>query len=199
MLQPRMGFNSGKYDQISPVVSERTPAILQAMERRAEQKHGFPSPLCKHGMALITDAYFGVTSEAACLLFVSELCFPTWAPASPRESTCKEYYSVLKSLSSQGAALSLLYASGYKVQLLWGELSHCLLFMFDILCRHFFIAIVRMTATLQEYLLKKLPTIDFFEKWDILFKKGFYFLLNLVRCFPEFLEVRLSVFDLFSC
>lgn len=41
MLQPRIGFNSGKYDQIFPVVSERTPAFFQAMERRAERKHGY--------------------------------------------------------------------------------------------------------------------------------------------------------------
>lgn len=52
-------------------------------------------------MALITDAYFGVISVAAGLLFVSVLCFPGWSPASPRESTCKEYYSVLKHLSSE--------------------------------------------------------------------------------------------------
>lgn len=84
------------------------------------------SRLCKHCMALITDAYFGVTSEAACLLFVSALCFPGWVPASPRESTCKEYYSVLKSLSSPGAAFSLPYTSVSKVLLLQGELSCCL-------------------------------------------------------------------------
>lgn len=84
---------------------------------KGEQSTNMASPprLCKHGMALITDAYFGVTSEAASLLFVSLLCFPVWAPSSLRESTCKEYYSVLKGLSSQGVALSLLYASGPKL------------------------------------------------------------------------------------
>lgn len=39
-LQPQIGFNSGKYDQIFPVVSERTQAFFQAMERRAAHKHG---------------------------------------------------------------------------------------------------------------------------------------------------------------
>lgn len=34
-------FNSGKYEQIFPVVSERTRAFFQAMKRRAEHKHGF--------------------------------------------------------------------------------------------------------------------------------------------------------------
>lgn len=71
---PNPGFSSGKYDQIFPVVSPRTPAFFQAMERSINMAS--PSRLCKHGMALITDAYFGVTSEAACLLFVSALCFP---------------------------------------------------------------------------------------------------------------------------
>lgn len=74
-----------------------------------------PPGLCKHGMALITDAYFRVTSEAACLLFVSVLCLLVGAPSSLRESTCNEYYSVLKGLSSQRVSLSPFCANGSKL------------------------------------------------------------------------------------
>lgn len=80
--------------------------IFPGREEESRAQTWLSSRLCKHGMALITDAYFGVTSVAAGLLFVSMLCFRGWSPASPRESTCKEYYSVLKHLSSEGAAFS---------------------------------------------------------------------------------------------
>lgn len=84
---------------------------------KGEQSANMASPpgLCKHGMALITDAYFRVTSEAACLLFVSVLCLLVGAPSSLRESTCNEYYSVLKGLSSQRVSLSPFCANGSKL------------------------------------------------------------------------------------
>lgn len=83
-------------------LSELQFFFLQAYGEESRVQTWLSSSLCKHGMALITDVYFGVTSEAAGLLFVSALCFPGWAPASPRESTCKEYYSVPKRLSPRG-------------------------------------------------------------------------------------------------
>jgi len=79
-------------------------------------------------MALITDAYFGVTSEAAGPLFVSVLCFPGGAPASLRESTCKEY-SLLRSLSSRGAAPAF-FSSSSKLNWLPGKLRHRRFFYF---------------------------------------------------------------------
>lgn len=110
-LQYSVGPTSGKCDEPFPVVSKKTAAFFPVHEQDSRNIASLPR-LCNRGMALIKDAYFEVTSEAACLLFVSVLCFPCWAPSSLRESTCKEYYPVLKHLSSQGVTLSLQFASG---------------------------------------------------------------------------------------
>lgn len=73
VLQHSIGFNSGKYEQIIPVVA--LVFIFQSAEgRKAHKRWPLLHRLCKHGMALITDAYLGVTSEAGHLLFLSVLC-----------------------------------------------------------------------------------------------------------------------------
>lgn len=168
---------------------------------KGEQSTNMASPprLYKHGMALITDAYFGVTSEAACLLFVSVLCFPVWAPPSLRESTCKEYYSVLKGLSSQGVALSLLYASGSKLIAARGT-KWLYSFMLDIKHRQFLYC---LTAKLLGKWLKHLRWLTSLKNKTSCWEKSFFFLnslLNLVLVsFPDFLEASLSAFDVFLC
>lgn len=73
VLQHSIGFNSGKYEQIIPVVA--LVFIFQSAEgRKAHKRWPLLHRLCKHGMALITDAYLGVTSEVGHLLFLSVLC-----------------------------------------------------------------------------------------------------------------------------
>lgn len=67
MLQHSIGSNSGKYDQVFPVVSLRARAASFSSLRKVGKSTKMASllRLCKHGMALITDAYFRVTSRAA--------------------------------------------------------------------------------------------------------------------------------------
>lgn len=86
------------------------------------------SGLCKHGMALITDAYFGVTSEAACCLYQ---CFVLFFLVEDHPALGKahaEYYTVFNWLSSQQAALFLLYTRPSILDLLQKEPSNCLVF-----------------------------------------------------------------------
>lgn len=84
------------------------------------------SGLCKHGMALITDAYFGVTSEAACCLYQCFVFFPGWRPALGKAHA--EYYTVFNWLSPQQAAPFLLYTRPSILYLLQKEPSNVWVF-----------------------------------------------------------------------
>lgn len=67
MRQHSIGSNSGKYDRVFPVVSLCACAASFSSLRKVGKSTKMASllRLCKHGMALITDAYFRVTSRAA--------------------------------------------------------------------------------------------------------------------------------------
>lgn len=116
VLQHSIGFNSGKYDQIIPAVLLVFHFPVCGRQEGA-QRWPLSLWLCKHGMALITDAYLGVTSEAGHLLFVSALCSPPRRPVFERhpasgKAHAKGCSSSLKRLSSQGAAALWLLSGG---------------------------------------------------------------------------------------
>ena len=89
-VQPWIVFNSGKYDQILPVVFWENSGIFPGRGEENTERAWLYSRLCKHGMALITDAYFGVTSEAAAAVCISALSLrlqPAWGKEHAKSIT----------------------------------------------------------------------------------------------------------------
>ena len=195
-LQPRIGFNSGKYDQIFPVVSERTPAFFQAMEKRAERaqhKHGRrPDYVSTAWHWLQMHILESPVKLLVCCLYQ---CFVS--PAEHQPALGKVHAKSITQFLSAFLLQEQLSASCMPVaQSCNAQETQSLSLIF--LC--FVAPCCSPCARLHHASWKTCNNWLLWEIKDVPLRFLPHFLLNLALvCFPEFLEDSLSVFDVFPC